>query len=121
MMRYRMTVETNPTPARKTLGLTGITINAMALTAPGAFLWLLYQAQAAGVGGVADIWPGILLALARAPITALSFRELARPYPQAGVSSAYHLADRGFAEQKHPRYRRLARLAKFAPRWAAPL
>ncbi len=116
-----MTVETNPTPARKTLGLTGITINAMALTAPGAFLWLLYQAQAAGVGGVADIWPGILLALAGALITALSFGELARRYPEAGFRSAYHFADRVFAEQKHPRYRRLARLAKFATGWAAHL
>ena len=35
-----MTIKTNTNPVRKTLGLTGITINAMALTAPGAFLWL---------------------------------------------------------------------------------
>ncbi len=30
-----------------TLGLTGVTINAMALIAPGAFLWTTYQIQAA--------------------------------------------------------------------------
>ena len=34
---------------KKTLGLTGVTVNAMALIAPGAFLWLTYQVQAAQV------------------------------------------------------------------------
>jgi hypothetical protein len=29
-----------------TLGLTGLTVNAMALIAPGAFLWLTYEEQA---------------------------------------------------------------------------
>ena len=71
-------------------GTTGITINAMALTAPGAFLWLLYQVQAAATfGGVADIWPGVLLALLSAMLTAFSFGELARRYPEAGFRSAY--------------------------------
>ncbi len=117
-----MTVETNPKQARKTLGLTGITINAMALTAPGAFLWLLYQAQAAvGMGGVADIWPGVLLALLGTFLTALSFGELARRFPEAGFRSAYHFADRVFAAQKNPQHKNLARLAKFAAGWAAHL
>ena len=117
-----MTDETNPKPVRKTLGLTGITINAMAVTSPGAFLWLLYQLQAAAAfGGLADIWPGILLALLSAMITALSFGELARRYPEAGFRSAYHFADRFFASQKHPRHRTLARMSKFATGWAAHL
>ena len=30
-----------------TLGLLGATVNAMALIAPGAFLWITYQLQAA--------------------------------------------------------------------------
>ena len=30
---------------KPTLGLTGLTINAMALIAPGAFLWLTFQEQ----------------------------------------------------------------------------
>ena len=116
-----MTTETNPVP-RKTLGLTGITINAMALTAPGAFLWLLYQVQsAAGVGGVADIWPGVLLALLSTLFTALSFAELARRYPEAGFRSAYHFADRFFAAQKHPQHRGLAKATKFVTGWAAHL
>ena len=39
--------EKNSTTMKKTLGLTGITVNAMALIAPGAFLWMTYQLQAA--------------------------------------------------------------------------
>jgi APA family basic amino acid/polyamine antiporter len=116
-----MTVD-NSKPVRKTLGLTGITINAMALTAPGAFLWLLYQLQAAATfDGVADIWPGVLLALMAAMLTSLSFAELARRYPEAGFRSAYHFADRFFARHKDTRYQPLARLAKFATGWAAHL
>ena len=49
-----MTIDTNPNRARRTLGLTGITINAMALTAPGALMWLLYQSQAAASFGGID-------------------------------------------------------------------
>jgi APA family basic amino acid/polyamine antiporter len=117
-----MTAKTNLNPVRKTLGLTGITINAMALTAPGAFLWLLYQVQvSAGLGGVADVWPGVLLALLSAMLTAFSFGELARRYPEAGFRSAYHFADRFFASQKHPRFRFLARVVKFATGWTAHL
>src|SRR5690242_16767227 len=120
-MRCRMTVD-NSKPVRKTLGLTGITINAMALTAPGAFLWLLYQLQvAASFDGFADIWPGVLLSLLAAMLTSLSFAELARRYPEAGFRSAYHFADRFFARHKDTRYKPLARLAKFATGWAAHL
>ena len=35
------------TGMRPTLGLTGVTVNAMALIAPGAFLWITLQIQAA--------------------------------------------------------------------------
>jgi hypothetical protein len=31
------------TGMKKTLGLTGVTVNAMALIAPGAFLWITFQ------------------------------------------------------------------------------
>src|SRR5512138_106144 len=117
-----MSVKSNPNPVRKTLGLTGITINAMALTAPGAFLWLLYQVQvSASFGGLAAIWPGVLLALLSAMLTAFSFGELARRYPEAGFRSAYHFADRFFARQQHPRFKLLARTVKFATGWTAHL
>ena len=47
---------------QKTLGLTGLTMNAMALIAPGAFLWLTFYIQATtGTTGPA-MWAGIVLA-----------------------------------------------------------
>ena len=59
------------------LGLMGATMNAMALIAPGAFLWITYQLQAAatapsGASVAGDIWGGIALALAICFLTALS-------------------------------------------------
>ena len=113
---------TTPNAPRKTLGLTGITINAMALIAPGAFVWLLYQMQVAGaVNGLGGIWPGVLVALCTALLTAFSFGELARRYPEAGLRSAYHFAEQVFKEQNDPKKRRLARIAKFATGWSAHL
>ena len=47
------------------MGLTGLTINAMALIAPGAFLWLTFQEQClygAPMAGCA-MWVGLLAAL----------------------------------------------------------
>jgi hypothetical protein len=38
---------------KRTLGVTGLTMNAMALIAPGAFLWLSFAGQAASVLGAA--------------------------------------------------------------------
>src|SRR5579885_1570565 len=40
-------MSTSSVGMKPTLGLTGVTINAMALIAPGAFLWTTYQLQAA--------------------------------------------------------------------------
>jgi basic amino acid/polyamine antiporter, APA family len=117
-----MNAESQASKPRKTLGLTGITLNAMALTAPGALIWLLYQVQSAALfGGVADIWPGVLLALLGALLTAFSFGELVRRYPEAGFRSAYHFADRYFAEHRGPRQNGLIRAAKFVIGWAAHL
>ena len=63
-----MSAPQNPPEMKKTLSLLGLTINAMALIAPGAFLWLTYQLQAAqvdpsGVSTAPDIWTGLFLAL----------------------------------------------------------
>src|SRR5512138_2687449 len=114
------------TGMKKTLGLTGVTVNAMALIAPGAFLWMTYQLQAAnvdasGASTAADMWTGIVAALIVAFLTAFAFSELARRYPEAGSGSAYYFAEKAFLDREKPHHRRWARLAKFLTGWAAHL
>lgn len=127
-----MTAQTNPPKPnrtaglKKTLGLTGITVNAMALIAPGAFLWMTFQLQAAntdsgGASTAQDMWTGIVVALIVAFLTAFSFSELARRYPNAGAGGAYYFAEKAFLEKSSPHFRRLARLAKFLTGWASHL
>jgi APA family basic amino acid/polyamine antiporter len=118
--------ETRGTGMKKTLGLTGVTVNAMALIAPGAFLWMTYQLQAAnvdssGVSTAADMWTGIVTALVVAFLTAFAFAELARRYPEAGSGSAYYFAEKAFLDREKPGHQRWARLAKFVTGWAAHL
>jgi hypothetical protein len=79
------------TEMKPTLGLTGLTINAMALIAPGAFLWLTYEEQAlygAPMAGCA-MWIGIVFALVLCFATAISYAELSKLYPGAGSSYLY--------------------------------
>src|SRR5512138_237510 len=114
------------TGMKKTLGLTGVTVNAMALIAPGAFLWMTYQLQAAnvdasGASTAADMWTGIVVALIVAFLTAFAFAELAKRYPEAGSGSAYYFAEKAFLDREEPHHRRWARLAKFITGWAAHL
>jgi len=112
---------------RKTLNLTGVTVNAMALIAPGAFLWITYQLQAAQTfpGSQAstalDMWPGIFFALILAFLTAISYSELARIYPEAGSGSCYYFAEKAFVDKEEARHVRWARLAKLVTGWAAHL
>jgi basic amino acid/polyamine antiporter, APA family len=118
--------EQHTTTMKKTLGLTGVTVNAMALIAPGAFLWMTYQLQAANVdsGGLStakDMWTGIIVALVVAFLTAFAFAELARRYPEAGSGSAYYFAEKAFLDKDNASHRRWARLAKFVTGWAAHL
>jgi len=121
-----MSVETSSGGMKKTLGLTGVTVNAMALIAPGAFLWITYQLQAAnvdsaGVSTAADMWTGIVVALIVAFLTAFAFAELAHRYPDAGTGSAYYFAEKAFLDREEPTHRRWARLFKFIVGWAAHL
>jgi len=120
-------MSTPSTPVlKKTLGLTGVTVNAMALIAPGAFLWMTYQLQAAsadstGASTAMDMWTGIIAALVVAFLTAFAFAELAKRYPEAGSGSAYYFAEKAFLDREEPHHRRWARLAKFLTGWAAHL
>src|SRR6266581_9811892 len=111
---------------KPTLGLTGATVNAMALIAPGAFLWITYQLQAAatapdGSSVAADIWAGIVFALILAFLTAVSYAELARIYPEAGFGSCYYFAEKAFVDKAEVRHHKWARLAKLITGWAAHL
>ena len=118
--------EPGTTGVKKTLGLTGVTVNAMALIAPGAFLWITYQLQAAaaapsGASVASDMWFGIGLALIQAFLTAISYAELAKIYPEAGFSSAYYFAEKAFLDREEATHHKWARLAKLATGWAAHL
>ncbi len=111
---------------KATLGLTGATVNAMALIAPGCFLWTTYQIQAAatspdGSSVASDIWAGLAFALALCFLTAFSYSELARLYPEAGFGSAYYFAEKAFLDRENKGHHRFARLAKLATGWAAHL
>jgi amino acid transporter len=109
----------SPPTTKSTLGLTGLTINAMALIAPGAFLWLTFQIQSlygAPMAGSA-MWFGIVLALVLCFATAVSYAELSKIYPGAG--SSYFYAEQAFASKT--KAFKFARLAKFITGWASHL
>src|ERR1700688_1055656 len=101
-----------------TLGLTGVTVNAMALIAPGAFLWITFVQQAgyAFPSGMA-MWAGIFVALMLAYATALSYSELAKLYPGAG--SSYLFAEQAFLSRTSAY--KFARVAKFVIGWSSHL
>jgi amino acid transporter len=102
---------------KKTLGLTGLTMNAMALIAPGAFLWLTFVIQA-GTGQTSpSMWIGILVALLLCLATAVCYAEMAKLYP--GTGSSYYFAEQSFLN--HEAVWRWARLAKFIVGWASHL
>jgi len=102
---------------KKTVGLTGLTMNAMALIAPGAFLWLTFFIQATtGVTGPA-MWLGIFLALMLCLATASCYAEMAKLYP--GTGSSYYFAEQSFLN--HDSVWRYARVSKFIVGWASHL
>src|SRR5258708_25736641 len=90
IMAVETTNETS-TGMKPTLSLTGVTINAMALIAPGAFLWTTYQLQAAPASAV-NMWFAVFVATAIALFTATAYATLAKRFPAAGVGSSYYLS-----------------------------
>ena len=105
-----------------TLGLTGLTSNAMALIAPGAFLWLTFFLQATtGVAGQPStapaMWIGIFAALLLCLATAVSYAEISKLYP--GTGSSYYYAEQALlSKDKAFKY---ARIAKFIVGWGSHL
>src|ERR1700751_5083230 len=100
-----------------TLGLTGLTMNAMALIAPGAFLWLTFAPQATEGASAPSMWIGILFALLLCLATAVCYAEMAKLYP--GTGSSYYFAEQSFLN--HDSAWRFARLSKFIVGWASLL
>jgi len=105
-----------------TLGLTGLTSNAMALIAPGAFLWLTFAIQAnTGVAGQPStspaMWWGIVAALLLCLATAVAYAEISKLYP--GTGSSYYYAEQALlSKDKAFKY---ARVAKFIVGWGSHL
>ena len=113
------------TEMKRTLTMTGLTINAMALIAPGAFLWTTFQAQVVQQNGGAttayDMVPGLLFVLVLAFLTALSYSELANLFPEAGAGSSYYFAEAAFLGREEQIHYKFARLAKFVVGWISHL
>jgi APA family basic amino acid/polyamine antiporter len=109
--------ETTTGEMKQTLGLTGLTSNAMALIAPGAFLWLTFAIQAAtGTTGSA-MWAGVFAALLLCLATAVCYAEMAKLYP--GTGSSYYFAEQSFLN--HDKAWKYARISKFIVGWASHL
>jgi amino acid transporter len=100
-----------------TLGLTGLTMNAMALIAPGAFLWLTFITQAAEGNTSPSMWIGIVFATLLCLATAVCYAEMAKLYP--GTGSSYYFAEQSFLN--HEKAWPYARLAKFIVGWGSHL
>ncbi|MBW4037845.1 MAG: APC family permease [Acidobacteria bacterium] len=102
---------------KKTLGLTGLTSNAMALIAPGAFLWLTFFIQSTtGITGP-SMWMGVIGALVLCLSTAVCYAEMAKLYP--GTGSSYYFAEQAFLNRD--RAWKYARISKFVVGWASHL
>jgi amino acid transporter len=109
---------------KKTLGLTGVTMNAMALIAPGAFLWLTFQVQSAqvdlaGTTTAMDMFAGLIAALILAFLTAISYAKLSELYPEAGTGSSYYFTEQAVLNEY--RLSPFARLSKFVVGWFSHL
>jgi APA family basic amino acid/polyamine antiporter len=112
----------NAPQMKSTLGLTQLTANAMALIAPGAFLWLTFFIQATtGVSGQPStapaMWLGIFLSLLLCLATAVAYAEISKLYP--GTGSSYYYAEQAMlSKDKAFKY---ARVAKFIVGWGSHL
>src|SRR5260221_1681412 len=107
------------TGMKPSLGLTGVTINAMALIAPGAFLWTTYQLQSGPTA--MNMWAAVFVATAIALLTATAYAALAKRYPEGGTGSSYYYAEAAILHKEEHRHFKFARIAKFVVGWASHL
>jgi len=112
-----MAEQTSTGQMKATLGLTGLTSNAMALIAPGAFLWLQFYIQATTGATAPDMWWGIIVAVLLCLATAVSYAEISKLYP--GTGSSYYYAEQALlSKDKAFKY---ARVSKFIVGWGSHL
>ena len=102
---------------KPTLGLTGLTSNAMALIAPGAFLWLTFYLQATAKDSAPAMWWGIIAALLLCLATAVSYAEISKLFP--GIGSSYYYAEQALLSKDN--FFKYARIAKFIVGWGSHL
>lgn len=112
-----MAEEQSAPQMQATLGLTGLTSNAMALIAPGAFLWLTFFIQATTGATSPSMWIGIFAALALCLATAVSYAEISKLYP--GTGSSYYYAEQAMLS-KDAAFK-YARISKFIVGWGSHL
>jgi len=109
--------EQNEPQMQATLGVTGLTSNAMALIAPGAFLWLTFYLQSTTGTTAPSMWIGIFAALVLCLATAVAYAEISKLYP--GTGSSYYYAEQAMlSTEKAYKY---ARIAKFIVGWGSHL
>lgn len=109
----------NDTGMKPTLGLTGVTINAMALIAPGAFLWTTIQSQSGT--GATSMWSAVFIATVIALLTAVAYASLSKRYPEAGTGSSYYFAEMAILHKQEHKHFKFARVSKFLVGWASHL
>ena len=112
-----MAEEKSAPQMQATLGLTGLTSNAMALIAPGAFLWLTFFIQATTGATSPSMWIGIFAALMLCLATAVSYAEISKLYP--GTGSSYYYAEQALLS-KDAAFK-YARISKFIVGWGSHL
>ena len=114
------TTESSTGGLKPTLGLVGVTINAMALIAPGAFLWTTFQLQSPRASAL-NMWASVALATGIALLTASCYATLSKAYPEAGAGSSYYYAEAAIIAKEEHKHFRFARLAKFLTGWSSHL
>src|SRR3984885_3684096 len=112
-----MAEEKSAPQMQATLGLTGLTSNAMALIAPGAFLWLTFFIQATTGATSPSVWIGIFASLLLCLATAVSYAEISKLYP--GTGSSYYYAEQAMLS-KDAGFK-YARISKFIVGWGSHL
>jgi basic amino acid/polyamine antiporter, APA family len=115
-----MTTNSGKDGLKPTLGLLGVTINAMALIAPGAFLWTTFQLQSPKASAP-NMWASVAVATAIALLTASCFATLSKTYPEAGAGSSYYYAEAAILAKEEHRHFRFARIVKFLTGWSSHL